>query len=567
MVRLLPPRVTPGVPASSPPEQPPAHEQRRLQSASGGGRRRDAGDPVPALPAARELWLAVHLPGYVLESLRAGVAASPRSVEPLPSGQRGAESRVDAPTVVVDLAKGGRVVCDVDARAAAAGIAPGMALNSALALEPALEVLSRDPRRERALLEAVARLAGGFTPRVSLEPPDAVLLEVRGSLRLFGGARGLCERLRGELRSHGVESRLALTPTPLASLWFARAGADVALRRPDALPARLAPLPLACTRWPGHVLQSLLTMGVRTVGECLRLPRDGFVRRFEPRLRLELDRASGRAPDPRLAFVAAGRHVATFELEPELEDTARLQRVLGPLIDELCGFLQERGAAVESLELRLRHREVPATRLRLRFAGPVSEATRILDLLRERLARTALPGPVRSLRLRSGPLVEATAAAGDLFGGEHRRASAVPRLVERLRARLGAGAVHGLSLVPEHRPEAAQGEEKGDVSLFPSTSRGACGPMTEKGKRALFLLPARPAWLLARPQPLEGGDRPCFEGPLVIEDGPERIESGWWDGHDVRRDYYVARNPGGVRLWIFRERSAAGGWFLHGVFG
>jgi protein ImuB len=53
----------------------------------------------------------------------------------------------------------------------------------------------------------------------------------------------------------------------------------------------------------------------------------------------------------------------------------------------------------------------------------------------------------------------------------------------------------------------------------------------------------------------------------VIEDGPERIESGWWDGHDVRRDYYVARNPGGVRMWIFRERSAAGGWFLHGVFG
>ena len=91
--------------------------------------------------------------------------------------------------------------------------------------------------------------------------------------------------------------------------------------------------------------------------------------------------------------------------------------------------------------------------------------------------------------------------------------------------------------------------------------------MTENGKRPLFLLSARPAWLLARPQPLEGGDRPCFEGPLVIEDDPERIESGWWDGHDVRRDYYVARNPGGVRLWIFRERSAAGGWFLHGVFG
>jgi len=70
---------------------------------------------------------------------------------------------------------------------------------------------------------------------------------------------------------------------------------------------------------------------------------------------------------------------------------------------------------------------------------------------------------------------------------------------------------------------------------------------------------SRPVWLLAEPQPLEDA--------LEIEDGPERIESGWWDGHDVRRDYYVARTPAGVRLWIFRERRAPGRWFLHGVFG
>ena len=44
-----------------------------------------------------------------------------------------------------------------------------------------------------------------FTPRVSLEPPDAVLLEVRGSLRLFGGARRLCEQLHAELQAAGLE--------------------------------------------------------------------------------------------------------------------------------------------------------------------------------------------------------------------------------------------------------------------------------------------------------------------------------------------------------------------------
>ncbi len=478
----------------------------------------------------------MHLPHYVLESLQPDAAA---------------------PVAVVDLERGAKVVCDCDAQAAAAGVVPGMALNSALALQPGLHVVSRDPGRERAMLEAVATAALDFTPRVNLEPPDAVLLEVRGSLRLFGGARRMCELLRQRLQSRGLEPRLALTPAALASLWFARAGEEVALRRPDALAARLAPLPLAVTRWPERALRSLATMGVRTVGECLRLPRDGFARRFEPRMRIALDRALGHAHDPRAAFVAAARFVARHDLEPEVGDTDRLRHACEPLLEELCAFLRMRGAAVDALEFRLLHREVPATRLLLRFAEPVGSVARITGVLRERLARIELREPVRAVRLRSGPLIEACEAATDLFARDCRGGAAVPQLVERLQARLGTEAVHGLRLVPEHRPE--RNGENGDILLFSkirdASLFGECPHSS------------RPVWLLAEPQPLEGGERPRYEGPLEIEEGPERIESGWWDGRDVRRDYYVARTPAGARLWIFRERRAPGGWFLHGVFG
>jgi protein ImuB len=542
MARLGQPRVTPEVSLlSAPAPAPEKRERPRPRLAPGGGRRRGAGDPAPAAPAARELWLAVHLPHYVLESLQPDTSA---------------------PVAVVDLERGARVVCDCDALAAAAGVVPGMALNSALALQPDLCVVSREPRRERALLEAVATAGLDFTPRVNLEPPDAVLLEVRGSLRLFGGARRLCELLRQRLQSRGLEARLALTPAPRASLWFARAGEEVALRRPDALAARLAPLPLAVTRWPERTLQSLATMGVRTVGECLRLPRDGFARRFEPHLRLELDRALGHAHDPRAAFVAATRFVARRDLEPEVTDTDRLQRACEALLDDLCTFLRARDAGVEALELRLLHREAAATRLRLGFAEPVGSVARITGVLRERLARIELCEPVRAVRLRSGPLVEARAAATDLFERDCRDGAAVPQLVERLQARLGADAVHGLRLVPEHRPE-----KNGDILLFSASGSSATSRLAKTGECPRFPHSSRPVWLLAEPQPLEGDERPRYEGPLEIEEGPERIESGWWDGRDVRRDYYVARTQSGARLWIFRERRAPGSWFLHGVFG
>ena len=52
---------------------------------------------------------------------------------------------------------------------------------------------------------------------------------------------------------------------------------------------------------------------------------------------------------------------------------------------------------------------------------------------------------------------------------------------------------------------------------------------------------------------------------LTLVSGPERLESGWWDGDDIARDYFVGRDASERCLWVFRTR--AGEWFVHGVFG
>ena len=76
----------------------------------------------------------------------------------------------------------------------------------------------------------------------------------------------------------------------------------------------------------------------------------------------------------------------------------------------------------------------------------------------------------------------------------------------------------------------------------------------------------RPVWLLAEPEPL---GHLLEAQPWVLRDGPERIESGWWDGADVRRDYFVAENPRGETVWIYRDHRYGiddGEWFLQGLF-
>jgi protein ImuB len=427
---------------------------------------------------------------------------------------------------------------------------------------PDLHTLARDARRERQLLDAVARRGVRFTPRVSLEPPDGVLLEVRGSLRLFGGAKQLCARLEQELvATLGATVRFAITPAPLASLWFARAGRPgsrpVLVRHRDELAARLAPLPLGCTRWPERHVEMLGTMGVRTVGECLRLPRDGFARRFGHDLLAQLDRATGRLYEPRAAYALAEKFAARRDLEPEIGEAPRLEHALQPLLDELCRFLRERGRGVQAIEVQLRHRDAPVTRVRLRFVQPIgAQPQRMAELLRERLSRLALPQAVRNVRLVSGPLIDLQADAIELFAHDRRESGEnLPQLVERLRARLGNTAVHGLECVPAHRPEAAWRAIEPALPKKKAAARSPSRTVTAESRRR------RPLWLFDVPEP-------CEVDRLVLEEGPECIESGWWDGHDVARDYYVARNRQGARLWVFRNRreTPGPGWFVHGWF-
>ncbi len=76
-----------------------------------------------------------------------------------------------------------------------------------------------------------------------------------------------------------------------------------------------------------------------------------------------------------------------------------------------------------------------------------------------------------------------------------------------------------------------------------------------------------PLWLLKEPRPLSHHDGwPYLCGPLEAESGPERIESGWWDGQDIARDYFIVRDPHGARFWIYRDLGDASAWYLHGVF-
>jgi protein ImuB len=353
---------------------------------------------------------------------------------------------------------------------------------------------------------------------------------------------------------------VALAPTPLAALVAARVGKPFVVTELTRLVGQLMPMPLAALRWPEETLERLARMGVRTIGQVLRLPRAGFARRFGTELLATLDRLTGRSPDLRQRFHAQERFRRRRELSYELESHAAILVALAPLFDELGKFLEARQCGVMKLECLLRHRHAEPTSCILRLASPVADARRLTELLGERLNALTLPEPVRSCELRSSSLVLRVLSSnsvwqpGEYGGGAGAEAT---ELIERLRARLGPEAVYGLQVLPGHRPENSWGVRE------PVSPRSASAPMSPPW-------PAfrRPLWLLHAPRLLsEREGLPRRRGPLRLLGEAERIETGWWDGGDVARDYFTAVDLHGVRLWVFRERGAPHRWFLHGMFG
>jgi len=475
-------------------------------------------------------WLAIHLPALPLE-----VYTRALEVEtPLAVSRRGKVERV--------------LLCNRPA--AERGVRPGQPLGGALALAADLRVLPRKPDAERSALERLAAWCARFSSQVSLEPPQALVLEAARSLQLFGGAKSLLGQAAGGVTGLGYAARCCLAPTPGGALVLAAWGGEGLIPDGDSLRAALSRLPLAALDLRERSLADLGHMGLLQVGDLLRLPRSGLAERLGQGPIRHLERLLGEAPDPRRYFEPPARYRGRIELPAELERVDALVFPCRHLLGELAGFLRGRQAGVQRLRWCLYHGDgIEDTGFTLGTARPEGNPARWLDLLRERLERLQLPAPVRAVALDVADIRPLAPGSWELFPGLDCPQAPAPDLLDHLRARLGAESVRGLALAADHRPERAwrwcpPGE---------AASGGGRGD--------------RPLWLLLEPLPLETRDRrPWWDGELDLGRERERIETGWWDGFDVARDYFVATTGRGERLWIYRELKGPRGWFLHGLF-
>src|SRR5438105_4522655 len=240
------------------------------------------------------------------------------------------------------------------------------------------------PGLEPRALEPLAAWACQFTPKVALET-QALLLELEGSVRFFGGRRPLIAALERGVAELGLQASLASAATARAALWRARGGG---------LP--LDDVPVAVIGGDEEFLRSI---GVMTIGELLALPRAGLAQRCRQTLLDELDQALGRAPEAHEFFQPPERFSARLELPAEVSHAEALLFAARRLLVQLTGLLAARHAGVRAFTLTLTHVDRSTRAVQVQLASATRDAERLSQLLREKLAMLELSQPVEAIAL------------------------------------------------------------------------------------------------------------------------------------------------------------------------
>jgi protein ImuB len=463
-----------------------------------------------------------------------------------------------------------------------------MPVAEALALDGRLHVEQMNIEADMSALELLAAWAGRFSPIVALEGSDriyALLLDITGCAACFGGEDKLLERVVRELREQCWNARVAIADTVGAAWGLAHYGGTPVWAPPGQTEAAMLPLPVAALRVPDETVRCLTELGIERIGELMTLPRSSLPARLGPMVLERLDQALGQQPEVLVPHRPPPPVEANFQFEYATDHRDAIDYALNQLIQRVCRLLEERHAGARKIDCLLHYEMAKPSRLEIELVRPSRSVRHLSMLFRARFERVTLDEPACAMSLRVPAAVPLDAAQGEIFDSElaHHDAE-LAKLVDELSNRLGRKAVTRARLDADPQPEYACCYEPlishpdGRTSPSRAVRKPRRDPslFTEDSADSAVPLPIRPLRLW--PEPIlipttsvipEGPPvRFSWEGAehsIARSWGPERIETGWWRGQDVHRDYYLVETVTGARFWIYRSRDDSR-WFLHGCF-
>jgi protein ImuB len=451
------------------------------------------------------------------------------------------------------------------------GVTAGMSVTTAMSLCSALELRPRDLKREQQYLDNIALWAYRFSGDVCLCPPNAVLLELSASLRLFNNLARLYRKFISAFRRRGLTVKLGIAPTPLAAELLSYQNLSPASLvngsgqwHRDALQKALSDLPIRLLPLPTKTLSTLQEMGLNTLGNVQTLPRAALEHRFGKDIAKLLAKLEGEQADIRPKFIPPETFTAQRHFDGGLHSKQQLRFPVSALLSELEHYLRLRQCVNRDLEWQFHYLDGSKEPWSLALSHHHFDRRSLIELVMLRLEQLSLKGSVETLSLSCEQFIHNERQSEQLFetANNSQQQQKIAQVLDKLRLRLGPQRCHHFNLQDAHLPELSWVlRDAHTVSRNRLNSVAATPSAAAKYKPLL-----RPNWLCQPPKAIsETGEGLFWQGELHLLQGPERFDGQWWQQRQTR-DYYIARHQHGALCWVFKD-CLNRRWYLHGFFG
>ena len=353
-------------------------------------------------------------------------------------------------------------------------------------------------------------------------------------------------------------------------------------------------LPVAALRLSPATQNTFFRLGIERVEQVLAIPRTHLASRFGDEVSVRIDQAFGKAAEPITARHLPVEFEASQFIEFPTRDRETIGVVLSRLLEQICGQLQSKQKGALQWHVQLDCVDAPSIQFEVNLFQPTATVSHVLQLMelqlesvlqphlrRKRLSkkpgtktprrRTVTNILVQEITVRVTSCVLLVQRQRELFDESPRLDKReLAHLINHLASRLGQESIVYPTLQTGAQPEFSF---RFKPLVDPKRMRSRKKENVKARSHAL----ARPLRLLDPPVLI--GD--CVDGQqtalphrfrhqksihfVAKQWGPERIETAWWNGPTIRRDYWRIETEAGLHFWVYRDLRSRR-WFLQGEY-
>lgn len=470
----------------------------------------------------------------------------------------------DIPFALALNERGRKVVKAVNDIAQKKGVLVNMVVADCRAIVPELEVFDHDIEQPKKLIAALAEWCIRFTPYVSEDGIDGLILDASGCTHLWGGNKGYLKAIYECFKKFGYKIRIAMAET-IGTAWAICHYGKMGIVTLNDQKTILSNLPPAALRLEILALERLDKLGLKTIGSFMDMPKTALRRRFGQGLLMRLAQALGEEmelPEPIRPIAPYTERLPCLE---HIRTAPGIEIGLKLLLETLCERLNKESKGLRQAELRCYRIDGDVQKIEIGTNKPTRNVTHLFKLFELKIS-TLEPDLGFELFILEAPVVEELLSTQDaLWSASGSNEAAIGELLDKISGKIGANTIHRY-LPAEH--------------YWPERSMKEATSLTEKASTEWRTDLPRPLHILPVPELIEVSVPIPDYPPLLFRykgaihnikkaDGPERIEQEWWMQNGLYRDYYCVEDEQGCRYWLFRSGDYDKDdvkWFIHGFF-